>query len=148
MDLPHRYDLLGWSCVSEAVHSTNKQLKDLTKNYSNVKSCWIQQSRKTNAHPSWFTLEQQWEEVACWANLPSSEVLQCRDPNDAVLNCDYNPRTVTLWGACYGKLSLSITQQPSLRKPLTMFQLNIQSIRNKLDLLNLWFDKYTCNILT
>lgn len=49
---------------------------------------------------------------------------------------------------CFGKLCLSITQQPSLRKPLTMFQLNIQSIRNKLDSLNLWLDKYTCNILT
>lgn len=39
VDLPQRYDLLGRSCVSEAVHSTNKQLKDLTKNYSNIKSC-------------------------------------------------------------------------------------------------------------
>lgn len=32
VDLPQRYDLLGRSCVSEAVHSTNKQLNDLTKN--------------------------------------------------------------------------------------------------------------------
>lgn len=37
VDLPQRYDLLlEWSCVNDAVHSTNKQLKDLTKNYSNV----------------------------------------------------------------------------------------------------------------
>lgn len=49
---------------------------------------------------------------------------------------------------CFGKLCLSITQQPSLRKPLIMFQLNIQSIRNKLDSLSLWLDKYNCNILT
>lgn len=28
VDLPQRYDLLGRSCVSEAVHSTNKQLKE------------------------------------------------------------------------------------------------------------------------
>lgn len=50
---------------------------------------------------------------------------------------------------CFGKLCLSIHNSPPWENlwPCSNYII-IQSIRNKLDSLNLWLNKYTCNILT
>lgn len=36
MDLPHRYDLVEWSCVNSEVRKTNALIKDLSNKDSNV----------------------------------------------------------------------------------------------------------------
>ncbi|KAG8240914.1 hypothetical protein J6590_098911 [Homalodisca vitripennis] len=129
VDLPNRYDLAEWSCVNEETRKTNEILKKLSEKYPNVT---LVEASKANKHLH----------TRHGLHLSVSGKSAAVSPNKQSLQL--------------GKLTISSPKSPPAFATddntvtdfmgFNIFHSNIQSIKNKLDMLNIWINELNITI--
>ncbi|KAG8328788.1 hypothetical protein J6590_101673 [Homalodisca vitripennis] len=121
VDLPNRYNLVDWSCVNLATKKISEELKGLNETYNNVT---MVEARKI-----------------------------CEAAGIGPFQLEHVPSSTSRHNYQFGKWQVDTRRPPTIgaaafnNKVLSIFHLNLQSIRNKLFSLDLMLDKLSCNVL-